>query len=267
MKLTEEGNRALTDIAGRHGISRGASEHLLAAVVSGGGYQAQFNHPELGGMGQWSAGGMTMIGDMFNNSLKAQVADVCRDLAELSRDGRLQQPDVAHVSQQGQIHPGHAGNQSSAGDGHWWPDGLGAAGSTGSQNDMRYAIFPAANRLAIRKDGQVTIYDTGDHRITGFSQQQGHDQSLSFTSQHGPVSVKELQEVHAGGEIEAGVSKSASEPAPSADPAPQQPGDAPSGSPEHDIFTKIERLAALHAKGILGDEEFHAKKRELLDRL
>ncbi len=27
--------------------------------------------PELGGMGQWSTGGMLMIGDMFNNGLKA----------------------------------------------------------------------------------------------------------------------------------------------------------------------------------------------------
>ena len=36
---------------------------------------------------------------------------------------------------------------------------------------------------------------------------------------------------------------------------------------EDDIFDKIERLAALHAKGILTDKEFEAKKADLLDRL
>jgi Short C-terminal domain len=46
--------------------------------------------------------------------------------------------------------------------------------------------------------------------------------------------------------------------------APVVSGPAPS---EDDIFSKIERLAALHAKGILTDEEFSAKKGELLARL
>jgi hypothetical protein len=36
---------------------------------------------------------------------------------------------------------------------------------------------------------------------------------------------------------------------------------------EHDIFAVIEKLADLRAKGILSDEEFSAKKTELLSRL
>ena len=36
---------------------------------------------------------------------------------------------------------------------------------------------------------------------------------------------------------------------------------------DEDIFDKIERLAALHAKGILTDQEFEATKSELLSRL
>jgi hypothetical protein len=42
---------------------------------------AQFSHPELGGMGQWS-GGMTMIGDLSNSELKGRVERVCLELAE-----------------------------------------------------------------------------------------------------------------------------------------------------------------------------------------
>ena len=43
---------------------------LLRAVLDAAACMAQFSHPELGGMGQWSQGGMIMIGDMFNNGLK-----------------------------------------------------------------------------------------------------------------------------------------------------------------------------------------------------
>ena len=60
-----------------------AAEALLAALVAGGGSQAQFTIPELGGMGQWSRGGMVMVGDMFNNALKARVDALCSELAGL----------------------------------------------------------------------------------------------------------------------------------------------------------------------------------------
>jgi hypothetical protein len=53
-------------------------------------------------------------------------------------------------------------------------------------------------------------------------------------------------------------------------PAPLVPSDrnpAPSPPDGGDVFTLIERLADLHAKGILSAEEFAAKKTELLSRL
>ena len=65
-KLTPEGLRAVTDIAARHGFSVDAALNLVDSLLHGQGTQAQFNHPEFGGMGQWSRGGMIMIGDMFN---------------------------------------------------------------------------------------------------------------------------------------------------------------------------------------------------------
>nr|WP_290128945.1 SHOCT domain-containing protein [Hoeflea alexandrii] len=40
-----------------------------------------------------------------------------------------------------------------------------------------------------------------------------------------------------------------------------------SSAEEADIFAKIERLAALHQKGILTDQEYQAKKAELLARI
>ncbi|HXR02649.1 MAG TPA: hypothetical protein VN798_19915 [Pseudomonas sp.] len=60
---------------------------------------------------------------------------------------------------------------------------------------MRYACFPDQRRLAVMRDGRVRVYDTGDHRISGFSQQQSSSQSLSFTSQTGIVRLEDLHEV------------------------------------------------------------------------
>jgi hypothetical protein len=165
------------EIAKRHGFSSDAARAVAEALRHGGGSMAQFNHPELGGMGQWAAGGMIMIGDMFNNALKARVDALCRDLAAAPG------PVPATAEQQ----PGRSS--------HWWPEGLGSASATGAQNDMRYACFPETGRLAVMRDGRVRVYDTGDHRIGGFSQQQSGSQSLSFTSQTGTVRLEDLKEV------------------------------------------------------------------------
>ncbi len=60
---------------------------------------------------------------------------------------------------------------------------------------MRYACFPDRRRLAVMQGGQVRIYDTADHRIGGFSQQQSSSQSLTFTSQLGTVRLEDLKQV------------------------------------------------------------------------
>ena len=61
---------------------------------------------------------------------------------------------------------------------------------------MRYAFFPEQRRLAIEQDGKVTQYDTGEHRISGVSQQQSGAGGLPrFSSQEGDVDLKSLKEV------------------------------------------------------------------------
>ena len=79
--LTPEGLRIVTDAAKRHGVSLDGALVLLDALARGNGRQAQFNHPDLGGMGRWSQGGMIMIGDMFNQGLKYRVDALCNELA------------------------------------------------------------------------------------------------------------------------------------------------------------------------------------------
>ncbi len=78
----------------------------------------------------------------------------------------------------------------------WWPEGLRNPGSSGAQNGLRYAFFPDQRRLAIEQDGKVTQYDTGEHRISGVSQEQsGADGTPRFRSQDGDVDLKSLKSI------------------------------------------------------------------------
>ena len=72
----------IEEIAARHGFSADAGRAAYSALQSGGFSQAQFGHPELGGMGQWMSGGMMMIGDMFNEGLKWRVSALLNELSQ-----------------------------------------------------------------------------------------------------------------------------------------------------------------------------------------
>ena len=187
----------IADIAQRHGFSTDAARAIAEALRRGGGTMAQFNHPELGGMGQWVSGGMIMIGEMFDNNLKTRVDALCRDIAASPRP--VPAPAEQYFGQSGNGQSGNGQSDKGQSDkgqsGNWWPDGLGNPSATGSQNDMRYACFADSRRLAVMRDGRVRVYDTGDLRIDGLSQQQSGSQNLTFTSQHGTVRLVDLTEV------------------------------------------------------------------------
>ena len=300
-QLTDEGRRIIDDVARRRGFSSDAVTTMLIAVSAGYGNQAQFNHPEFGGMGQWSSGGMIMIGDMFNNYLKGRVSSLCQELAGLiqgqplfavpaqsqsqSQGGGWQGQTGGSYQQQGS--GGGAGSSlfvPNAQTGNWWPADLGMAGSTGGQNNLRYAYFPGARRLAIDVNGQVTVYDTGEHQIGGFSQQQSGDQSITFTSQFGLVRVADLPRINTTNPKNVATttpqSYASQEPPAS---APQMAQSVPAPMPAvavspashnamiqaqpDEIFSLIEKLADLHKKGILTDSEYESKKGKLLSRL
>jgi hypothetical protein len=273
--LTPEGLRIMTDVATRHEVSLDVALTLLGALAQGNGRQAQFNHPELGGMGQWSQGGMIMVGDMFNQHLKYRVDALCNELAGLLRSQTSGKAEPERIQSQSQSR-GEGVSLFVAGTGSaraWWPAELGTPTSTGAQNDMLYACFPGRRRLAIQQGGQVRVYDTGEHKISGFAQQQGGDQSLTFTSQFGLVRVAELALISPASDRFQNLSSPDSSAAPS-----QMPEHAPSAmvgtarAPSaslamEDIAKTIERLAELRQKDILTEEEFAAKKAELLSRL
>ena len=188
-KLNDQGWQKVNDLAQRYCVSTDAVLCLLQALVNGNGTMAQFNHNELGGGGQWMQGGMTMVGDMFNHSLKAKVDGLCCELSNLlSQSPFLPQQQNSH---------GNSGNaaglffpQNSSG--NWWPGDLGSPNASGGQNNIRYAYFANARRLAVEINGHITVYDTLNNQIGGVSQQQGGGSTVTFTSQFGTIHVSDL---------------------------------------------------------------------------
>ncbi|MER8975276.1 hypothetical protein [Mesorhizobium sp. M0800] len=182
----DHSEEALIDrIAARHAISTDAVRAVLQALKRGGGRMAQFSHREFGGMAQWSSG-MTMVGDMFNDSLKTKLNAVATELVAHLRDNPEALVRSDEVSYRSPLRPA-----SDA----WWPPEFGQPNSTGAQNDLRYAIFSDARRLVIDDHGKYSVYDTGEHDISGISQAQSSGSTLTFTSQDGLVRVSDLKKV------------------------------------------------------------------------
>ncbi|PPD04023.1 MAG: hypothetical protein CTY29_07440 [Methylobacter sp.] len=284
-QLTPEGQQIINNIAQRYNFSPDAVYSMLLSVINGNGSMAQFNHPEFGGSGQWMRGGMIMLGDMFNNGLKNSVGNLCQELANLianqpgliqtgsfqsQSQGNQQQSSHGNVfgSSQQQNNMGPSGAVSlfvpppTGSSGNWWPAGLQFPNSTGAQNNVRYAYFASIRRLAIEANGHVTLYDTLDHQIGGFSQQQSVGGSITFTSQYGLVDVSTLPVISIDN-VPAQAASNRDYPASSLS-YPMQPE---ATGQEADIFAAIEKLAGLKDKGILSEAEFSTKKAELLARL
>lgn len=245
--FTSQTQQFVAQLAQQQGVSTDAVATLLDAIYNGNGTMAQFYHPELGGGGQWMQGGMIMVGDMFNQSLKYRVSFLCDELSRYMASGA-------------QIYV--ASSYSTTSSASWYPADLGYPTASGSQNNMRYAYFAANCRLAVEVNGQVSVYNTLDHQIGGFGQQQSGDSSITFTSQYGTVNLFNLPLISGQVLTQPNVSVSSNQYVDNT-PAPQtqQP------SSQGDVFSNLERLAELQRKGIITDAEFSAKKAELLAKL
>ena len=251
-QLTPAGENIISDISRRYNLSFDSAVRMLVSVNMGGGSMAQFSCPELGS-GQWMRGGMTMVGDMFNYGLKNTVNNLCGELANALASTQMFPPAA-----KGQF----GGN-------NWWPGDLGSPSSSGSQNNIRYAFFPQTQRLVVERDGQVTVFNTLNHQISGVSQQQGGNTSLTFSSQFGTISTLSLPLISGPGLLPVSSNNFAEPPVSNFQPSPPpsvQQNHLPSQGAS-DVMGLLEKLGQLRDSGILTDNEFVAKKTELLNRL
>lgn len=254
-KLTDIGENFVNELSSRYGLSHDAIMHMLISVNNGGCSMAQFNCPELGGSGQWMRGGMTMVGDMFNGGLKMTVDNLCNELANFLANNQVF-PVIP------------AGTPGSS---QWWPSHLGQPFSSGAQNNIRYALFP--NRLAVELNGQVSIYDTLDHNIGGVSQQQGSNDSLTFSSQWGNIHISSLPLI-SGQSLPASGNTNFAQPPRNevhSTEVPIEPISTPNIPNEqynttHQMIEILTKLGELRDIGVLTEEEFSKKKTELLNK-
>jgi len=262
-QLTPEGQNLVNDLAYRYNLSHDTIITMIGAVNSGGGTMAQFYAPELGGGGQWMQGGMTMVGDMFNNGLKNTVDNLCSEISNALATTTIFPIAPAGTPQSNQ----------------WWPTelNLGTPFSSGGQNSTRYALF--ANRLAVDNNGKVTVYDTLDNNIGGVLQQQGGNDSLTFSSQYGTILVSTLPIVYGQGNMappqtnfassEPMVESNLNQPQPTIEQntSTEPKSTSVSSVSADEIVGLIEKLSQLHDAGALSQDEFMHKKSELLSRL
>ncbi|MGB1311365.1 MAG: SHOCT domain-containing protein [Leucothrix sp.] len=249
--LTAQGENIVSDLSSRYNLSREAIIHMLISVNNGGGSMAQFSSPELGGSGQWMRGGMTMVGDMFNNALRNTVDNLCTELSDSLASFQIFPVVPAGAPESNQ----------------WWPSDLGNPFSSGSQNNTRYAIF--TGKLVVDVNGQITVYDTLDHNIGGVSQQQGNDSSLTFSSQYGTVLVKQLP-VISGQNLNQQPEQGEAEESNVVEPVQADMQDADSSKTDYsadEMIVLIGKLAQLRDSGAISTQDFEAKKLELMARI
>ncbi|MFN9545817.1 MAG: SHOCT domain-containing protein [Cyanobacteriota bacterium] len=134
----------------------------------------------------------------------------------------------------------------------WWPPELGTPSSTGAQKEWRYALFPTTARLAVDSHGRVSVRDIGDLQISGCCQG-GDEGELYFTTSTGIVTLSSLPEAPAA---------ATPTPVPAAETA-----NAERDRQQAAVLGALSKLGELKAMGILSEEEFTAKKAELLRRL
>ena len=100
------------------------------------------------------------------------------------------------------------------------------------------------------------MYDTSGYDIGGFGKQQSGDASLTFTSPRGIVRVDRLPRVTSAKPAQEARGSEGTQSAPT-----------PAGGDTGSIVALIGQLGQLKEKGLLTEQEFAAKKGELLKRL
>lgn len=259
---TTETTDDLAVLARETGFSTAAVDAMRRAIARGGGRMAQFDHPEFGGPGQWMRGGMLMLGVPDDRRLHQRVDALCEALAATADGVRDRHVDRWPASRPWPSQSSGPDRPAPDTGGAWWPASLGDPDASGGQDGSGYAWFAASRRLAVQAGGRVTVHDTGEHRLVGVSQTQGGAEAMVFTGDRGPIDVARLPIVPVDADLGAG---RAAERTPS--PATGRVAPEPATGPAIDPFAALEKLAALHARGIVDDGEYAAKKAELLRRI
>ena len=284
--LTPAGQQLIEEAAQRHGFSTDAVMSMLESVIRGNGSMAQSRTPNLVAPANGCFGGMTMVSDMFNNYLKGRVDGLCSELSRLIAS----QPDMIRS---GSFQSQSQGIQRQDGGGLQHQQSAGYGGS----NQQQTAAGPVGHREPVCSGRPRHLWRLVARRSLGSPTVPVLRTTSAMPSSHGPApghrSEWQGDGIRHARSPDQRVLAAAiprriphlCEPArpgcrrhppgclgrwgSAAGVAARAGGARQHSSPsrEADVFATIEKLAQLHAKGILSEEEFSAKKAELLSRL
>jgi hypothetical protein len=176
-------------LAEQYAIDASVLEDLLRQLERTQGRQAQFNHPALGGYGQWQSG-MLMISAMNDHALKARVTRLFEDLLPLTRVPTTP-PQPSPITPPPAPGSGASQGQQQSSQGG---TGGGRSGFSGAQNGISYRYDSASNQLVIN---DTDTYDTTGYRLTGVSasQQNGGASSLVIHTDVGPKELRDFRKL------------------------------------------------------------------------
>lgn len=193
------------NLALKYGVTMTAIEALEAAIRAGRGKQARWNIDELGGVGHWQPG-MTEISipdPEMRKRINALASELAKAIAEESIDkaadelGGVMDKIMSKVENpftEQRIEQLIAEHDDLP---DWWPAPLGDKPFLrGIVGGARYAYFPGANRLAIRRGDTVILYDTTGHLISGFhARSEGETIRILMQTRKGEVDLESLRPV------------------------------------------------------------------------
>ena len=295
--LTDETRRVVSDLARQYGISEDAVLSMLMAVKRGQGTMAQFNIAELGGNGQWMQGGMTMVGDMFNYGLKNTVDGLCGALSQALSMGRIDLPGASGAGRS--WWPEWLGSPSSTGaqndsayavfpthrrlaikgpggvalcdTGDHFISGVGQqqGSNTGLTFSSQYGSFSVSS---LQRIDQPAMEAATPVQPAPPAAQPSVLSVVAETRHDAPERVAPELPLQADDHGSSGMgavsaTHSADISSPPSTQSIQSIARPVVGTDSSQIIGLIEKLAALRDAGILSEEEFAAKKTELLARL
>jgi len=186
----------IPSIAERYHVSVDAAREVERALRATGGRQAQFNHPELGGSGQWMPG-MLMIHAAADRQLRARVEGLLDEVAAVVRGSDTAAP--AALARDPNAPPALSRVDMPAGE-SWWPAAYGDPAGHGCQSGIRYAWFPGRRCVLVQVGSRIDCYDTADHQVRGVGQtsassaqaQQGQSSRLVLSTAGGEIPLESL---------------------------------------------------------------------------
>jgi hypothetical protein len=176
-------------IAQRYSVSEAAARQIEASLRSTGGRQAQFDHPDLGGHGQWMPG-MIQIGKFDDPQLKVRVQGLAAEIAAIVRGMETSAEEA--LSRDASTGAASGCVSLPAGE-SWWPASLGHPASEGDQNGVRYAFFPATERLLVQMNARIDAYDTAGRQVIGVRQEHEGASPLRCITTTGAVDLSLLR--------------------------------------------------------------------------